>query len=111
MSSAVSRGASESPVAEPAIGAKALFQWAQWLNQHSRMRAANQIGVFRKGNVRLVVHDYGDSLCACLKLSDSKPKLGTFRGWHQPFHVIKGKLEARGWVLIGVNAEVGHAAH
>jgi len=110
MSSAVSQGASSTLVAAPHPGTQVLFRWAKWQTQHRCMRAI-RIGVFRKDYARLVVYQYGNSLCGVLKVADSKPKIRDFREWRQPFNKVKGKLVQRGWVLVRENEEVSHVAH
>ena len=110
MSSTVSQGSSSTLVAAPHPGTQVLFRWAKWQNQHRCVRAI-RIGVFRKDDARLVVYQYGDSLCGVLKLADSKPKIRDFRECRQPFDMVKGKLVQRGWILIRENEEVSHVAH
>ena len=110
MSSAVSQGASSTLVAAPHPGTQVLFRWAKWQTQHRCMRAT-RIAVFRKEDARLVVYQYGFSLCGVLKLADKKPKIRDFREWRQPFNKVKGKLVQRGWVLVRENDEVSHVAH
>lgn len=109
MSSAVPQG-QDALVAEPNLGTQVLFRWAKWQTQHACMRA-QRIGVFRKGDMRLVVHQYGHALCGVLKLADVKPKIRDFREWREPFATVKGKLEQRGWSLVRDSEEVSHATH
>lgn len=110
MSNAVSQGASGSLVAAPHPGTQVLFRWAKWQTQHRCMRAI-RIGVFRKDDARLVVYQYGYSLCGVLKLADTKPKVRDFREWRQSFNKVKGRLVQRGWVLIREDEEVSYVAH
>lgn len=110
MSSAAFQGAQASLVAVPHPGTDVLFRWAKWQTQHRCMRAT-RIGVFRKGDSRLVVYQYGYSLCGVLKLADNKPKIRDFREWRESFATVKGKLVNRGWELIREDEEVSHVAH
>lgn len=110
MSNAVPQGLTDALAATPHPGTDALFRWAIWQSQHRCLKAI-RISVFRKENTRLVVYQYGKSLCGVLKLADSKPKIRDFREWLQPFDTIKGKLADRGWSLIREDEEVRHVAH
>ncbi len=110
MSNAVTQGSSNTLVAALHQGTKVLFRWAEWQNQHRCMRAT-RIGVFRKDDARLVVYQYGRSLCGVLKLADVKPKIRDFREWRQSYTVVKGKLVHRGWSLVRESEEVSHVAH
>lgn len=110
MSNAVSQGASVPLVAALHPGTHVLYRWAKWQTQHACMRAF-RTGVFRKGDIRLVVYQYGRFLCCLLKLADTKPKIRDFREWRESFATVKGKLVKRGWALVSDSEEVSHATH
>lgn len=108
MSSAVLQGEQIPLVAEFRQGTQVLLRWAQWHKQHA-FPMAIQIGVFRKGAVRLMVYQYGRTLCVAVKMADVAPKIRDFREWREPFATVKGKLIQRGWAKEEEREEVSHA--
>lgn len=84
------------PPAEARHGTQVLYRWVEWLRQHG-FPCATRVAVFRKGDARLVVHEY-PSCCVVLKIIDVKPKIREFRDWQQPFAVVASKLVAKGWI-------------
>ena len=109
MSNAVSQGSSNTPAAARHPGTKVVYRWAIWQAQHRCMRATI-VGVFRKGDARLVVYEYSPSLCAVLKFMDVAPRVRDFREWRQPIRKIKEKLVTRGWIP-ETEGEVSNGAH
>lgn len=91
-------------------GTQVLFQWAEWQKKHAPERPV-RTAVFRKGDCRLVVHQYGASLCGVLKLADVKPRVREFREWREPFLMVHIKLAKRAWALISDSGEVSYVAH
>lgn len=89
-------------------GTQVLFKWAQWHEQHAFPRAT-LVAVFRKENNRLVVYQYGSSLCVAVKKSGEGPMFNGFREWRQSFAVIQAKLVQHGWSLETNREEVSHA--
>lgn len=110
MSNAVTQGENLSLVAELRQGTQVLYRWAQWQSQHASGRPL-RVAIFRKGESRLVVHQYGASLCGVLKLADVKPKVRDFREWRESFTAVQAKLVKRGWVIMTDSGEVGYVAH
>ncbi len=92
-----SPGAITAP-AEARHGTQVLFRWAEWLRQHGFPRAS-RFAIFRKEEVRLVVHEYA-TICVVLKIGPTKPKLQEFREWKQPLVEVVAKLRERGWHLV-----------
>lgn len=113
MSEAVPRGVSKPLIASSHPGTQVLFRWALWqIKRAAAGKQAFRIGVFRKGDVRLVVYQYERNLCGVVKKADVAPKFRDFREWREPFATVKGKLVKRGWVLgSDSEEEVGHGAH
>ena len=85
-----------------------LFGWAKWHNQNGLV-PATRIVVFRKGDIRLVVHEYG-SKCGILKLGEVAPRVRGFRIWSQPFYTVAAKLQGYGWQEDDHKKAVQHAA-
>ncbi len=110
MSNAVFQGAPRPLVAALHPGTQVLYRWAIWQNQHGLDRPI-RTGVFRKGDVRLVVYQYSKSLCCVLKHADIKPRFRDFREWRQSFATVSSKLVKRGWSLVSDSGEVSHATH
>ena len=110
MSSAVSQEETLPLVAPLRQGTQVLYRWAQWQAQQASGRP-QRVAIFRKGELRLVVHQYGESLCGVLSLAEVKPKVREFREWRQPFIAVQAKLVKRGWVIMTDSGEVSHAAH
>ena len=100
-------GAIEPPT-NAAHGTKVLYTWARWQQQQGYTRP-DLILVFRKGDVRLVVHEYGPRLCGVLKLADVNPKVRDFREWKESSSIVKAKLLSRGWTAVSGKSEVSHA--
>ncbi len=110
MSNAVLQGQNLSLVAELRQGTQVLHRWAQWQTQHAPGRPL-RVAILRKGEMRLVVHQYGRALCGVLNLADVAPKVRAFREWREPLVTVKGKLVKRGWTLVADSGEVRHVAH
>ena len=91
-------------------GTQVLYLWATWQKKHAPERPVRTT-VFRKGEYRLVVHQYGASLCGILKLAEIKPRVREFHEWREPFQKVHSKLVKRGWALVSDSGEVGHVAH
>lgn len=93
-------------------GTQVLFKWAEWQKKnapHRHVRSAvSRLAVLRKGELRLVVHQYGDALCGVLQMADVEPKLRVFREWREPLDKVVTKLASRGWEI--VSSEVQHEA-
>jgi hypothetical protein len=76
-------------------GTRVLWLWAQWNLKHGFGRA-HEVAVFRRGDIRLVVHGYGQH-CGLLKLAERKPKVRGFRAWQRTFDAAIALLQSRGW--------------
>lgn len=103
-----SNSGASSPLANARVGTQVLYQWAKWQSQHGVRRPARVI-VFRKGDVRLAVHDYGNQ-CGILTIGAVKPKLKRFRIWSQPLFKVVPRLAKYGWKVVSDDSrEVSHA--
>ncbi len=99
------------PAMKPvAHGTQVMYAWAQWQKAQATP-LPSRIGVFRKEDIQLVVHQYGPALCGVLRLAAVAPKVRGFREWRQPFETVHSKLTARSWTLEHDSAEVKHAHH
>lgn len=96
------------PPANAAHCTEVLYKWADWHHQQGYKRP-RLILVFRKGDVRLVVHEYEPRLCGVLKLADVNPKVRDFREWKESSSVVQAKLLSRGWIAVPGKSEVSHA--
>lgn len=88
---------SKDPLADCSKGTQVLFAFAVWQKQKS-FPLLDRVVVFRKGDVRLVVHGYG-SVSVCLKIGPQKPKIQEFREWNQSIATVAAKLLQTGWAM------------
>lgn len=85
-------------------GTQVLYRWAAW--QAKQSVPANRLMIFRKEDLRLLVHQHG-IVCSVLKMADVGPKIRNFREWRQPLPVVTAELIRRGWKVVQ-DCEVTH---
>lgn len=85
-------------------GTQVLYRWAEWQSQQPV--PANRLMIFRKDDLRLLVHQHGP-LCSLLKMADVGPKIRGFREWRQPLATVSAELIRRGWKVVQ-DSEVTH---